>query len=296
MTNQDTLQRFLFNNSNVRGELVHLNNSYQTVICQAEYPEPIQRLMGEAMCAVILMTATLKFSGKLSLQLQGEGILKLLLVQSTHQQEIRGTAQWQGDLKNLEFKELLQNAKLVITIDPEKGTRYQGIVPLDGERLNQCLENYFQQSEQLPTRIWLTADAESAAGMLLQRLPDPSENKTESNWEHITILAETTTNSELLSLPSETFLYRLFHAEEVRLFEDQPVIFKCTCSKKRCEETLISLGSREIDDIAQSQEYAAITCEFCATEYYFEADQLARLSSEAAERNAVKKKKDEAAE
>jgi len=286
MSDQDTLQRFIFSDSNVRGEIVHLNQSYQTVIHQTEYPESLQRILGEAMCSVILLTATLKFSGKLSLQLQGDGILKLLLVQSTHEQEIRGTMQWEGECEDKSFKELLQNAKLVITIDPDKGTRYQGIVPLDGDRLNQCLETYFMQSEQLPTRIWLAADDNSAAGMLLQKLPEQEDQSDGNQWEHITILAETTTHSELLSLSNETFLYRLFHNESVRLFESQPVTFKCTCSRERCEETIISLGSREIDDMIRDPGHAAITCEFCATSYFFEADQLRQMSAEDARRES----------
>lgn len=286
MIDRDSLQRFIFSKSDVRGEIVHLNDSYQTVIQQAAYPDPLKRLMGEAMCAVILLTATLKFSGKLSLQLQGDGILKLLLVQSTHQQEIRGTLQWDGDCGDLSFRGLLENAKMVITIDPDQGTRYQGIVPLDGDRLNQCIENYFQQSEQLPTRIWLTSDLESAAGMLLQRLPESSEDKVKNEWEHISILAETTTNSELLRLSNQTFLYRLFHAEEVRLFDTQPVQFKCTCSRERCEDTIISLGSKEIDEIRSSQGHISITCEFCASEYFFEEDRLRELSAEAASKEA----------
>ncbi|NQU63934.1 MAG: Hsp33 family molecular chaperone HslO [SAR324 cluster bacterium] len=281
MINQDTLQRFIFSNSNVRGEIVHLNQSYQTVIQQADYPENLRGLMGEAMCAVILLTATLKFSGKLSLQLQGDGIVNLLLVQSTHNQEIRGSIQWQGDSGTLSFRELVKNATLTITIEPEKGTRYQGIVPLDGDRLNLCLENYFLLSEQLPTRIWLTANDDGAAGMLLQKLPETAQTESEIQWEHITILAETTTHPELLTLSNETLLYRLFHDEKVRLFDEQPVVFKCTCSKDRCEETIISLGRPEIDQIIQEQGHIAITCEFCATSYYFEIDRLLALSAEA---------------
>ncbi|MBT7887430.1 MAG: redox-regulated molecular chaperone Hsp33, partial [Deltaproteobacteria bacterium] len=117
MIDRDTLQRFIFSDSNVRGEIVHLNQSYQTVIHQADYPENIKSLMGEAMCAVILLTATLKFSGKLSLQLQGDGIVNLLLVQSSDKQEIRGNIQWQGDSGTLSFRELVKNATLVITIE-----------------------------------------------------------------------------------------------------------------------------------------------------------------------------------
>lgn len=281
MVNQDTLQRFIFSDSNVRGEIVHLNQSYQTVIQQADYPENLRCLMGEAMCAVILLTATLKFSGKLSLQLQGDGIIKLLLVQSTHKQEIRGNIQWQGDCGKLSFRELIKNATLVITIEPDKGSRYQGIVPLDGDRLSKCLENYFLQSEQLPTRIWLTADDKGTAGMLLQKLPEITDSESELKWEHITILAETTTDSELLTLSNETFLYRLFHSEKVRLFDSQPAIFKCSCSKERCEETIISLGRQEISDIIQEQGHIAITCEFCATSYFFEIERLRELSLEA---------------
>ena len=280
MIDRDTLQRFIFSDSNVRGEIVHLNQSYQTVIQQADYPENIKSLMGEAMCAVILLTATLKFSGRLSLQLQGDGIVNLLLVQSSDKQEIRGNIQWEGDSGTLSFRELVKNATLVITIEPEKGTRYQGIVPLDGNRLNQCLENYFLQSEQLPTRIWLTANAEGAAGMLLQKLPEMPRKEKQNSWEHITILAETTTHPEPLTLANETFLYRLFHNEQVRLFDRQPVVFRCTCSKERCEETIISLGRQEIDEIIRDQGHMVITCEFCSTSYYFEIDQLRKLSLE----------------
>ncbi|MBU2649228.1 Hsp33 family molecular chaperone HslO [bacterium] len=285
MVKQDTTQRFIFSDADIRGELVHLNQSYQTVIQQADYPENLRRLLGEAMCAVVLLTATLKFSGKLSLQLQGDGIVKLLLVQCTHQQEIRGLLQWQDNNEQLSFRELVQNASLAITIEPEKGTRYQGIVPLDGENLNQCLESYFLQSEQLPTRIWLTADAEGAAGMLIQKLPAKElKESRENKWEHITILAATTTPSELLTLSNETLLYRLFHSEEVRLFDTQPVIFKCTCSRERCEETIISLGTAEIEAIIREQGHIAITCEFCSTSYYFEIDRLQDLSREAAQK------------
>ncbi|MFH2129833.1 MAG: Hsp33 family molecular chaperone HslO [bacterium] len=285
MVKQDTTQRFIFSDADIRGELVHLNQSYQTVIQQADYPENLRRLLGEAMCAVVLLTATLKFSGKLSLQLQGEGIVKLLLVQCTHQQEIRGLLQWQDNNEQLSFRELVKNASLAITIEPEKGTRYQGIVPLDGENLNQCLESYFLQSEQLPTRIWLTADAEGAAGMLIQKLPTKElKESRENKWEHITILAATTTPSELLTLSNETLLYRLFHSEQVRLFDTQPVMFKCTCSRERCEETIISLGTEEIEAIIKEQGHIAITCEFCSTSYYFEIDRLRDLSREAAQK------------
>ncbi len=277
MLNSDTLQRFIFDDSNVRGELVHLNESYQAAIEQTDYPEKLSNLLGEAMSAAVLLTATIKFSGKLSIQLQGEGPLSILLVQATHDRKVRGMVKWKGEVDTLSFKALLGKAQMAITIEPEKGERYQGIVPLDGDSFSECLEHYFKQSEQLPTRIWLTADKSGAAGLLLQKLPGKQEKNDVRDWEHIVIFAETTSNDELLSLSNEDFLYRLYHAEKVRLFLEQPVEFECVCSKERCEKAVISLGEVEIRKLAEEKEYLVMTCEFCNACYTLDKVDLTLL-------------------
>ena len=275
----DMLQRFIFENTDVRGELVQLETSYQTAFQHVDYPTPLRHLLGEALSATTLMTATLKFTGNLNLQLQGDNILKLLLVQATHRRELRGLIKWKGDPEEKDFIALVGKGQCAITIDPEDGNRYQGIVPLDGNNFSQCLEHYFIQSEQLPTRMWLAANDQKAAGLLLQRLPlqQGSLENVEMNWEHLTILADSVKKEELLDLPKTELLYRLFHGEKTGLFDEQPVEYKCTCSRERCEGIVVGLGRAEIQNMIETKDQTIMNCEFCNAEYAFSQIDLNRL-------------------
>lgn len=282
----DTLLRFLFDDSDVRGELVQLDRCYQTAFQHIIYPQPLKHLLGEALSAAALMTATLKFTGKLSIQLQTDGALTLLLVQATQQQKIRGLVKWKGDSVPDNFSQLVDRGQFAITIEPEEGNRYQGIVPLDGSSFSECLEHYFIQSEQLPTRIWLAVNQEKAAGLLLQRLPGKCNQDGEGTtldakalnyWEHLTILANSISNDELLELPSTDVLRRLFHQENIRLFEHQPVKYECTCNRDRCENIIIGLGKEEIRQMMDKNEPTSMKCEFCSAEYTFNQKDLSRL-------------------
>ena len=279
MQQSDTIQRFVFDQKDIRGEIVHLDKSYQDAIQGHDYPPVIQTLLADALVSVTLLSATLKFEGRLSIQLQGGDIISLLLVQITHNQEMRATIKWNGSTEDKALAELIKNANLVITIEPNEGQRYQGIVPLEGDRFNQFIEKYFKQSEQLPTRIWLASDQEHAAGLLLQRLPE-KENQVRSNeqdWEHFTILTETLKNTELLKLPNGELLYRLYHAEAVKIFDAQTVQYVCGCSKDKCENAIISLGSPEIESIKNEEEFIEIKCDFCNKNYHFDIVDLTRL-------------------
>ncbi|PCI30030.1 MAG: Hsp33 family molecular chaperone HslO [SAR324 cluster bacterium] len=283
MTEQDTLQRFIFENTDSRGELVHLEKSYQSALERREYPPAIRQLLGEVMVAATLLSATIKFKGKLSLQLKSEGLLKILLVQITHDQKMRAMADWSGEVTDQTFPALIGRAYFSITIEPEKGERYQGIVPLDKDTFSLCLEEYFQQSEQLPTKIRLEVSETKAAGLLLQTLPQQEDLEGEKGWEHVTTLAATIKREELLDLSNEELLYRLYHAEQVRLFETQPVIFRCLCSQERCEQAILTLGAAEIKDIMEEDQQASMKCEFCNTDYILDLVDLARLHKQASE-------------
>ncbi|MBU3914851.1 Hsp33 family molecular chaperone HslO, partial [bacterium] len=263
--------------TDIRGEIVHLNESYQSALKRIDYPVELQKLLGEALSAVVLLSATLKFSGRLSLQIQGEGIISLLLAQVTHDRKMRALINWKGETEGKSFRELVGKAHFAITIEPDSGQRYQGIVPLAGENLCDCLEKYFTQSEQLPTRIWLRADSQYAAGLLLQKLPGDKSEQSTKDWEHVTIIAETITTAELLNLSNEEFLYRLYHDDPIRLFDEQGVEFKCVCSKEKCEEAISTLGKEEIQKIIDEKKIMHMNCEFCGSDYQLDIVDLTHL-------------------
>ncbi len=269
MSDSDTLSRFLFEDSGIRGTLVHLDASWRAVLATHDYPEVVRGLLGEALAAVALLAATLKFEGSLILQAQGDGPLRTLVTQATSARTVRGLARWDGEIpRQGTLTDRFGDARLVMTIEAANSEPYQGIVSLQGHTLADAVEHFFGGSEQLPTRLWLTANAQRAAGLLLQRLP--GESVEDEDWERIGLLAATLTNEELDELPAERLLYRLFHEERVRLFEPEPLAFRCGCSRARIEDTVKLLGDREIEAIIAEQGALKVTCEFCNREYRFD--------------------------
>ncbi|MDQ8036964.1 MAG: Hsp33 family molecular chaperone HslO [Pedobacter sp.] len=270
----DFVQRFHFSESPVRGELVQLSDSVGAVLDRHDYPPRIANLLSEALAASVLLTSTLKFEGSLILQVRGNGPLEALMVECNHRRELRGIAQlgesWTDASAALSLPELVGEAQLVITIDPDHGQRYQGIVPFNSETLAGCLEHYFEQSEQLPTRIWLAADGENAAGLMLQVLPGHDEGSDADIWPRLCSLTETITAQEMLELPATELLYRLYNEEVVELLQTDEVIFRCNCSRERTEQVLISLGEAELRDIVAEQGAIEISCQFCNQEYRFD--------------------------
>lgn len=280
MKNKDILQRFLFEDAAIRGEFVHLDKTYQTIIHQHDYSPLIQRLMGEALVLIALLSATIKFQGRLSMQFQGKGKLKLLLVQSNQDAHLRGLIQSGDDWADeAELLRELKQGVLVITVDPDDSTqRYQGIVSWQGNSLAESVEGYFRDSEQLLTRIWIAVDETSASGMLLQAMPGEESKMHQAKpmmvndpyWEHIVTLTDTIKAEELLTLENKVILHRLYVQEDVRLFEAQPVIFRCTCSRKRGENAILMLGRTEADEELHNKQQIVVTCEFCNTEFIFD--------------------------
>ncbi|HHC74903.1 MAG TPA: Hsp33 family molecular chaperone HslO, partial [Thiothrix sp.] len=239
----------------------------------------VQQVFGEAVAAACLLSATLKFKGKLVLQINGQasgkqsdGAAYLLLIQVTSAGTLRGLVRWQKEKQTaLEQAKSLtslfgEKAQLVITIDPtDQSERYQGVTALTGDCLADALDDYFIRSEQLKTRVYLSANATSAAGLLLQRLPNEADD--EDGWQRVQQLANTVQGAELLELSNETLLHRLFHEEQVRLFEPKPFTYQCTCSLQKVTDMVRSLGQAEAEAMLAEQDNISVTCEFCNTHY-----------------------------
>lgn len=264
MSNDDSLQRFVFVSSPVRGEIVHLNASYDAILERHPYPLVVRKLLGETLAAAVLLSATLKYSGSLTLQVHGQGQVSLLVAQADHQGRIRGLADWNGEVLDGSFANIMAKGQLAITIDlGEEGQRYQGIVELHGESLAQALENYFAKSEQLPTFIYLASDEQSVAGMLLQTLPGTYDRDPGIAWEHLTHLSRTLTAAEILHLTNQEILARLFHEEDIQLFDSEPVHFYCRCDRDRMERAILTMGQEEARQLVAEKKIITVTCEFC---------------------------------
>lgn len=269
----DQIQRFLFDNTNVRGEVVSLEQAHAEVLERHDYPPAVTRQLGELLAAVALLTETVKLDGTMSIEVRGKGALSLLMAESNPGGELRAIAQLDEEAAipddDAGFTELLGEGQITITLDPREGHRYQGIVTLEQDSLAGCLEDYFSRSEQLPTRLWLAADQQRCGGLLLQRLPDESRGQDEDAWERMVHLAATLTADELLSLEQHDLLHRLFHEEQVRVFDPKALYFGCSCSRERIAGALLSLGDEELRDILAEQGGIATQCHFCHTRYQF---------------------------
>lgn len=281
MKNHDIIQNFLFEALPIRGEIVHLNASFQQIMEQHQYPPLVRRWLGEALVLVALLSSLIKFSGKLAIQFQGKGNLKLLLVQCTNELELRGLAQWAGELTEENILDSLKQGSIVITIDPDNAKqRYQGIVSWQGQTLSESIEGYFQTSEQLLTRIWVVVDETSASGFLLQRMPEKEthrESALDHDWEHINFLTATLTPHELTHLDNKVLLHRLYVEEDVRLFDAKSVVFKCGCSEKRGARAIRTLGRKEAEEELQAKQKLVVKCEFCNHEYVYDRVDVATI-------------------
>lgn len=269
MHNNDTLQRFLFENSHVRGIFIHLGNSYQTALNRYNYPSSVAQQLGQALVASALLSATIKFDGSLIMQTQSSGLINMLVAQCNNDRHLRGLARWQEASPPEDAGNLYGEGHMTITIDNQNDERYQGIVSLSNGSLARSIENYFKQSEQIQTHIWLASDEELAVGMLLQHLP--GKEPDQDLWNRIETLGTTLTSEEMLGLTTEEVLYRLFHEEEVRLFEEEPVSFRCSCSRDKVANMLRALGQNEADEILEEESKISVGCEFCNQQYEFDS-------------------------
>ena len=269
---QDLLHRYLFNELDVRGELVQIENAYNEMIADHNYPDPVKALLGELLLATCLLTATLKFEGEIAVQLQGDGPVKYAVINGDDKQNMRGIARLQSEIAGTTVKELIGQGYMVITITPEKGERYQGIVPLEHDTLSECIESYFEQSEQLKTRLWFATDttegSAKACGLFLQVLPVDKQKSIE-DFAHLEALSNTIKDEELLHLDANTVLTRLYHEDNPRVFEPQAIKFKCGCSRDKTITALVNIGQEELLKDVTEKGSVNINCHYCLKEYVF---------------------------
>jgi len=300
MHDRDSLHRFIFEHYPIRGHLIHLDASWRALIEHRDYPGVIREALGEAVVASLLLAATIKFQGVLSLQLQGPGALQLLLAQCTSGLGVRGLARYREDLdagaSSGGLQRLIGTGNLTVTLESDDGSqRYQGIVPITGARLADSLQVYFENSEQLPTRLWLYADEHGAAGMLLQRLPGergaaaPAAAVADSAvavadsaaiddaWRRVQLIGATLTPEELRNLADAEIVHRLFNEDDVRIFEPAPVYFRCRCSRDRVGGMLQGLGEAETRLILAERGEVEVRCDFCNRAYVFDAVDVGQL-------------------
>jgi len=292
MVQPDTLRRFVFERYPFRGQLVHLGPAWKAMMEHHEYPTQVRDTLGEAVAATALLSSTLKFSGLLSLQLRGEGPMHLMLVECTDGLALRAVARFRDPPSTRDLRVLSGNGTLTVTVESEDlAHRYQGIVPLTGDSMSACLREYFESSEQLPTRLWLRADGESVSGLLLQRLPAaakppaPSESgagrvpeeELEDAWRRVQMVADTVTGVELAQLDDRDLLRRLFAEDDVRMFEATPAYFRCRCSRERVEHMLRALGRAEVDSVVTEFGQVEVRCEFCSRAYRLDPVDCAAL-------------------
>jgi molecular chaperone Hsp33 len=287
----DRLRRFLFEDAPLRGHWVRLSRAWIEAREHQGLPPPIMTLLGESLAAAALFSASLKFKGTLTLQLAGStGPVSMLVAQATDTRTLRGMAhQVSADADNdadvrAEFRDLVKGGRLVVSVEQGDGiTPWQGIVPLEGDTLARCLEGYFAVSEQLPTIIVLAANAEVAAGMLLQKLPAPelqgegAAAVVQDVWDEVTAHLGTLGADELLTCEPQELLRRLFGSHDLRLFDGESVHFACRCSRERVASMLRGLGQSEVDSIVTEQGAVTVTCEFCQRPYRFDAVDAQRL-------------------
>lgn len=265
---KDCLQRFIIKDLHVRGQWIHLDHAYTAIQSLHPYPMTIRMLVGEALAASALISSTLKYEGRTTLQIEGPGAIKLLLAQCNHLFHLRGLAKWDEDI-DLTSTPLFSGAQCLISITQVATQEtYSGIVPLEYDNLALCLGRYFEQSEQLPTKFYFASTHEHIIGLMLQSLPD--DNLTADMWQHVTCLADTLTQPELLNIPPMALMHRLFHEEDIQWFVESPVEFHCSCSKEKSEKAVITFGEEEVMDVFNSTTTLVVNCEFCNQSYEFD--------------------------
>lgn len=294
MSSNDLLHRFLFDDCDIRGEIVTLGDSYREVLSHNPQAPAIHRLLGEFLAAVSLLSSTVKFEGKIILQARGDGAISTIMAECNHHNSLRGIVRLNSAIElsdelalNGNLQQLLGNGVLVITIEPQRaenfgGTieRHQGIVPMDADNLAGCLEHYFEQSEQLATKMWFATSEELVTGFLIQALPQQlitNEDDNRDKWETVITLADTVKTAELLQLDHTTLLYRLFNEHPLRLFEPKALHFACSCSRERSISALLSIGKDEVEELLVERGSIDIDCQFCNQHYHFAADDVRKL-------------------
>ena len=294
MSGSDLVRRFVLERHPIRGHVVRLSLAWLNLREHQDYPPVVQALLGEAVGAVVLLAATLKFNGTLTLQLQGKGLVTLLVAPCTHDFKVRAMARHDPIDGEPGFRSLSGEGQIVVTVEAtDRASSYQGVVPIAGDSLAESLEAYFYQSEQLPTRVRLASTPGVVSGMLVQRIPGEGGKQApvdpaalESAWMKTDHAMLELSARELLEDDVEHRLVSMFGADEVRVFSGHEVKFECRCSRERVANVLRSLGVDEVRSVLAEQGAVTVTCEFCQKPYKFDLIDAEALFTEGAPRGS----------
>lgn len=278
------LTEFLLPDLGVRGAIVEYEAGVDSMLGSRPYPADVRKLLAQAVAAMPLLAAHTKLEGRISLQFQhAEGPVQLLVaqVETMHggdaAMRVRGMAKAEAEAQG-DFAALMAGGQFGLLIEPARGGQdYQAIVAIEGHHLAEAMEFYFAQSEQLPSLLRLAYDGTHIRGLMLQRLPLGEKNSSEDHWQHVRVLFNTLKEAELAETPGLTILRRLFHEDDVRVFDPQPVQLACRCSREGIGAMLRSLGEAEVEDHLQEHGKFDVTCEFCGREYSFAAADARQL-------------------
>ncbi len=277
MKQKDTLQRFMFEHASIRGEIVHMHDAYQTIMQQRPYPPAVKKLLGEALVSCILLAGSIKFEGDINLQFQGDERLPFIIVQCDNQLNIRACAKYNIGTES-DYEQAFMHGQMSITIQQYTQTNsYQSIVPIRSTSMADNLMHYFAQSEQVPSKVWLAISEESAAGMILQLMPDQNTAQREEFWEYAVQIGQTITEEELLTLDNETILHRLYHETVLRLYDARTVRFKCRCNQDKMKQVLTILGEADVQQLLKETGHVEVCCDFCNQRYTFDPIDIAML-------------------
>jgi molecular chaperone Hsp33 len=285
----DKLQRFIFDALDVRGAVVQLDESCIAIQNTHHYPPALATLLNEFSVAVCLLRDSIKIAGTVTLQLRSAGSISLIMADCMADHRVRAIAEYDAEglpaVDAIDLSALHPDAVLAITITPEKGDRYQGIVPIESISLEACLEDYFARSEQLPTWFRLLADKEQAIGIALHALPAEKVSNVDESKAHfsrLNLLLKTLGQDEAFELTNEAILTRLYHEEDCRLFAPQKIEFGCECTAQKSLDAIASLGAQEVTELVAEQRELGNTsitvdCHFCFQRYEFALDEVADL-------------------
>ena len=295
-TTPDTLQKFIFENAAVRGELIDISATWREVQARHVYPAPVKKLLGQMVSAAALLSANLKFNGSIIMQIHGDGPVRLLVVECDADLRLRATAKLVPDAviaDDADLRALVNvtgHGRFIITLDPAEKVPgqqpYQGVVPLDGGDIATVIENYMLRSEQLDTKLWLAANDDTARGLLLQKLPyhggkadatPLSQDDALETWNRAVVLGSTLKEQELLDTGIDVLMQRLFWEETIRVFDPLHPRFHCSCTREKVGNMLKMLGRAEVESVIAEQGHVGVNCDFCGKHYEYDKVDCAQL-------------------
>lgn len=278
---QDSIQRFLFKEHSIRGQFIQLHAAWQQMTKDRHYPAAISQLLGELTAISVIMANGLKHEGKITLQIQGKGPVNLLVVEVTHDFKIRGVAKTSQPISDQQgLDQLLGDGQILVTLEnSQTGHHFQSYVAREADTVAKCFETFFKQSEQLPSSLWLAADENHLGGLILQKMPE-TDRHDEDAWDRVSHLAGTVKEAELMQLPTQELLHRLFHEETIELFDEQKVIYECPQNKERVDMMIRQLGEEEARNIIAEQGEIVIHNEICNYHLRYSAEDLDELFAE----------------